>query len=55
MNVGKLYPVRVLEQCNSIWVQNLYRQLVVILSVLEQCNSIWVQNIGRLTKDPQRF
>ena len=36
----------VLEQCNSIWVQNARVGEGVRGRVLEQCNSIWVQNIA---------
>ena len=38
------YTVSVLEQCNSIWVQNWYDNNCREFDVLEQCNSIWVQN-----------
>ena len=34
----------VLEQCNSIWVQNTIDHDCNVATVLEQCNSIWVQN-----------
>ena len=38
------FRVYVLEQCNSIWVQNLICATNHATCVLEQCNSIWVQN-----------
>ena len=36
----------VLEQCNSIWVQNAKGGQMCNPIVLEQCNSIWVQNLA---------
>ena len=36
--------IYVLEQCNSIWVQNGTVFQRYFRAVLEQCNSIWVQN-----------
>ena len=40
----------VLEQCNSIWVQNGDSHPYAYRHVLEQCNSIWVQNYKSLQK-----